>query len=487
MQYTAAKSFNLFRRFSLVSLLIILVVAVLLGTAATRFLMRESIDRDAMLSAQFIKSIADVEVIHGNFSPGLSLSEFLDKRIDGDRRGVSHEQLLKSHEEFFDHIVHLPDVLLATVYAPDGVVIWSTNPKLVGGRALDPIKLAEAVRGGNTVTTEHYGPDAYVAEAYFMRSPHSLYLESFIPLLDSQGEVLSVIEIYKEPVDLIARMNRGLILLWIATALGGAVIYLSLFWFVRSASRLLDDQQRQLVENETLALLGEMSTAVAHSLRNPLASIRSSAELALEVDPGPLHKNLSDIIRQVDRMSKWVRELLMSARPLSGEQESVDLTAALIETLSAYEPQINHAGIEVDWSIIQVPRVVSHPVLLQQLLGSVFANAIEAMPRGGRLAIRLEPDSRRQLLNLTVSDTGSGMSPAMLEMAFKPFHTTKRGGLGIGLMLVRKIVERFGGTVSIDSQENTGTNVHLTFRAATGDNNNGQQHSDCGRRRDSGR
>ncbi|MDH4556845.1 GHKL domain-containing protein [Pseudomonas sp. BN417] len=313
----AAKPFNLFRWFSLVSLVIILVVAILLGPAASRSLMSESIDRD-------------------------------------------------------------------------------------------------------TVTTEHHGPDSCLAEAYFMRVPQSLYLESFIPLLDSRGEVLSVIEIYKEPVDLIARMKRGFILLWIATALGGAAIYLSLFWFVRHASHLLDDQQRQLVENETLTLLGEMSTAVAHSLRNPLASIRSSAELALE------------------------------------------------DTLAGYGPQIRHAGIEVDWQATPAPKVVSHPVLLKQLLGSVFSNAIEAMPRGGRLAIHLEPDTRRQQLTLTISDTGSGMTPAMLEMAFKPFHTTKRGSLGVGLVLVRKIAERFGGAVRIESRENAGTNVHLTFRATAG-------------------
>ncbi|AOE87560.1 sensor histidine kinase [Pseudomonas sp. TCU-HL1] len=463
----ATKPFNLFRWFSLVSLVIILVVAILLGLAATRFLMSESIDRDAMLSAQFIKSIADVEVIHGNFSPGLTLGEFLDKRVDGARLGVSHEQLVKSHEEFFDHIVRLPDVLLANVYAPDGVVIWSTRPELVGRHAASDSRLKDAIQSRSTVTVDHRDGE-HPVERYFLRAPHGLYLESFIPLQDSQGEVLSVIEIYKEPVDLIARMKRGFILLWAATALGGAAIYLSLFWFVRHASHLVDDQQRQLVENETLALLGEMSTAVAHSLRNPLASIRSSAELALEVDPGPLHKNLGDIITQVDRMSKWVRELLLSARPLAGDQEPVDLTNALEETLAAYEPQIRHAGIEVDWQTRQAPKVVSHPVLLQQLLGSVLSNAIEAMPRGGRLAICLEPDVRRQWLTLTISDTGGGMSPAMLEMAFKPFHTTKRGGLGVGLVLVRKIVERFGGAVSIDSRENAGTNVHLTFRATAG-------------------
>ena len=217
----AAKPFNLFRWFSLVRLVIILVVAILLGSAATRFLMRESIDRDAKLSAQFIKSIADVEVIHGNFSPGLSLSEFLDKRVDGARLGVSHEQLAKSHEEFFDHIVRLPDVLLASVYAPDGMVIWSTRPELVGRQASSDSRIKEAIQSRSTITVDRRGGERPV-ERYFLQEPAGLYLESFIPLLDSQGEVLSAIEIYKQPVDLIARMNRGLILLWTATVLGGA-------------------------------------------------------------------------------------------------------------------------------------------------------------------------------------------------------------------------------------------------------------------------
>ena len=285
--------------------------------------------------------------------------------------------------------------------------------------------------------------------------------------------MFSVIQVYKEPKDLMARMNRSFVSLWIVTAFGGVAIYVSLFWLVRHASRLLDEQQRKLLEHEALALLGEMSSAVAHSLRNPLASIRSSAELAQEVAPGSLHKNLGDIITQVDRMSSWVRELLISVRPLSGDLEAVDLGAAIDDALASYEPQTRHAGIQIEWHKTSVSRVVSHPVLLQQLLGSILYNAIEAMPNGGCLRIRAEPDARGNQIKLTVSDTGVGMSPAMLEMAFKPFHTTKRCGLGVGLVLVRKIIERFGGTITMDSRENAGTDVRLTFRTTTGKTKNG--------------
>jgi signal transduction histidine kinase len=212
-----------------------------------------------------------------------------------------------------------------------------------------------------------------------------------------------------------------------------------------------------------------MSSAVAHGLRNPLAAIRTSAELALDLDCSPARKNIDDIIGQVDRLSKWIRELLLCSSQLNDEHEAVDLVAAVSEVLSAYQPQIGKAGIQVEWSPVASLKVLSHPVLLNQALNSVVANAIEAMPRGGRLRIEIERDRCQRRLILSVGDTGVGMSEQQLSMAFKPFYSTKRGGLGVGLSLVKRIMERFGGEVRVTSREHVGTNVCLLFRGAEGD------------------
>ncbi len=104
-------------------------------------------------------------------------------------------------------------------------------------------------------------------------------------MLNSAGRVVALIEIYKEPSDLIARTQRGYILMWLATSFGGALIYLTLYLIVRRAASLLVSQHKQIIENETFVALGEMSAAVAHSLRNPLATIRTSAELAQAMAP----------------------------------------------------------------------------------------------------------------------------------------------------------------------------------------------------------
>jgi signal transduction histidine kinase len=475
---TTTKQFNLLRWFSLASLLIIASVAISLGVISTRFVVDESIERDAMLSAQFIQAIADVQVRYAELPPDMPMSEYLDPRRDILQPAVTQQVLKVSRKEFLDHISNLPDVLLANIYAQDRVIIWSTNPELIGKSDSDNFFLEEAFRLKRRVASSHYKVSDRKIEQKFLRMPEDLFIENYIPLLDGAGNVMSMIEIYKEPMDLIARIQRGYVVIWLTAGIGGGLIYFSLYWIVRRASVLLASQQKQLIANETFVTLGEMSSSVAHSLRNPLAVIRSSAELALELAGKPATKNINDIIDQVDRMSKWVRDLLITSRPLSGESETVDPAAAIRDTLYAFEHQLKRSKVEVELTAESAPAVISQRVLLSQVLNSLLANAIEAMPEGGRLGVKIEQDGTRKWLHMTIHDSGKGMSRQQEMMAFKPFYTTKQGGLGVGLVMVKRIMERFGGKVSLVSREQKGTSVCLSFRIAEG-GSYGTQHIDC--------
>ncbi len=100
------------------------------------------------------------------------------------------------------------------------------------------------------------------------------------------------------------------------------------------------------------------------------------------------------------------------------------------------------------------------------MFNSVISNAIEAMPNGGTLRLATESGAAPSQVVLLVADTGTGMSPRQLEQVFKPFYTTKRTGLGLGLALVKRIMERFGGAIRITSREKEGTEVRLIFKLA---------------------
>lgn len=463
------KPFNLRRWFSIVSLLVTGGAAIVSGAILSNFFVAEAIKRDAMLTTQVIQSIAEIELRHGRFGGvPVSLGGILDSRITADELGVEEVNLARAREEFYDHLRLMPEALLATVFAPDGFVIWSSNPTLVGKTIPDNDEFQEVIELKRAVAGGHLkGAAGGKVEQQFVRYPEDFYIENYVPLLDREGNVASIVEIYKEPHDLIYSLKRGYLLIWLAALLSGAAIYLCLRWIIIRAARQIEAQQREIVENKTLVALGEMSSAVAHGLRNPLASIRSSAEVALEIGDPSTAKNLNDIVTQVDRLSKWVRELLQFSKPISDEREAVKIDMALNDALSTYEVQIRRAGIEVDWTPEGAPDVEVHAngSLLEQVLNSVLSNAIEAMPRGGRLGVFVEAPERNRV-TVKISDTGCGMSAKQLEMAFKPFHTTKRGGLGVGLVLVKRIMERFGGAVVLESREQAGTTVSLTFKVA---------------------
>ncbi|MFJ7284996.1 sensor histidine kinase [Pseudomonas sp. NPDC099000] len=468
--------FNLLRWFSLGSFFIIAAVALGLGYISTRFVVEESIERDSLLTAQFIQAIGDAEIRHASINPNRTMGEMLDPRDDNAYSDVDPASRAAARIEFLDHVEHLPDTLLAAVYALDRTVVWSTNPELIGVRIEDDKELDESFEMKETVSTSYHEIDEERPEQMLLREPKYLFIENYIPMFNAdKSKVIAMVEIYKEPADLVARIQRGFKLIWLATVLGGAVIYLGLFWIVRRAAKLLESQQKQLIANETFVALGEMSSAVAHSLRNPLANIRSSAELAQEIASQNAQKNIGDIINQVDRMSRWVRELLMSLRPMNDDYEAVDLVLAIDDTLSAFDALIRRSSVEVNFTPKVCPPVLSQQVLLTQILNSLIANALEAMPKGGVLNIEIESPQTGHVC-MILSDTGKGMTKQQQQMVFRPFFTTKQGGLGVGLALVKRIMERFDGSVELTSQEQVGTRVRLNFKAVTG-GGYGAQHS----------
>jgi signal transduction histidine kinase len=457
-------AFNMLRWYSLISFAVIGTVAAALGAVSTQFVIAESVHRDALLTSQFIQAIASAEVRHVSIPNVRTMGELLDPRQDKDFPDVDPKARASARGEFLDHIEHLPDVILANIYAPDRTVIWSTNPALIGTTINADEDLDRAFNSKMPVSARYHSVDEARMEQKFLVPPKYIFIENYIPLFDADGDkVTAMVEIYKEPSDLIERMVRGLLLIWLATAVGGGLIYLGLYWIVRRAAMLLEAQQKQLVTNETFVALGEMSSAVAHSLRNPLATIRSSAELALEFDSGAAHKNINDIVLQVDRMSKWVRELLQSLRPLSAEAEPVNLVASLYDSLEAFEQQIAKASIRVEFEPKSTPLVLSQQLQLNQILSSVLSNALDAMDKGGTLTIHLVSNDACSV-SVVLSDNGKGMNEEQRSMAFRPFYTTKQGGLGVGLVLVKRTMERYGGSASLQSAKGEGTCVHLSFK-----------------------
>ena len=288
------------------------------------------------------------------------------------------------------------------------------------------------------------------------------FVENYLPIRDrSTGTVLGIVELYRRPVALTEALAGGRLRLWLGAAVGGLVLFLSLVWFVRRIERSLLEQQSRIVDTEALAMVGELSAAVAHSIRNPLGSIRSAAELQRELGPGtPL--DAEDVIRQVDRIEHLVRTLLTVAREPLDRSARCELGHALEATSRRFAPELAAQGkpFHTDWPR-PLGEVALDEVLLAQVLASVLANAAEATEAGEGIRLVAECQGRR--VQVHVEDAGRGIAPAQRDKVSQPFFTTKPRGLGLGLPLARRAVERIGGQLSIQPLPARGTRVTLTL------------------------
>jgi signal transduction histidine kinase len=443
---------KLLRRFSLLSLLSVSLVFGVCSLLVTDFLTKHMVNRDAVLTMEFLQSVADVE----------NDIAYNEGRVPdlGDRH----------FEQFFTHVSRLPDVLRANIYTPDRTVIWSSDPKVeVARRVAANPELEHALRGALEIEMGTAGPDDPKPERAHLSVWPIQFVELYVPLRDrKRDKVIGVAELYRVPTGLFDSIREGTQLIWTFALVAGLLLYSALFWIVRGADRTIRGQHDRLIETERFAAVGELSAAVAHGIRNPIASIRSSAELSLHDASPSTGEALEDIISEVDHLERWVRELLAYSHPDRGGNTSADLSVVVARADDTFRRECERRRIDLQSQVPPaVPAVAGDEALLEQVLCSLYANAIEAMPQGGRLHVAAEVANRRGAVRLTISDTGHGIAPAQVARLFTPHATTKPKGMGLGLSLVRHIVRRLGGDVRIESVPQQGTRVILDLAPAS--------------------
>jgi two-component system, NtrC family, sensor histidine kinase HydH len=444
---TSAVKFNLTRRFSILSLVCVVAVAGVLGQALARMLADRLLNRDAVVTMEFVQSIVRTDATAPYFpkAAGARLPEPL--------------------EDTLRHFGEMPDVLRANVYATDHSVLWSTDPGLVGRKfGDDNDELDDALQGKLVYKSGRVSKEEHKA-ATTGQTSSGFFVEIYVPIRDpGGGHVVGAVELYKTPDALFQAIRDGQEAVALGAAIGGLLLYLALIGIVRQADAIMRDQQRRLVEGERLAIVGEMASAVAHSIRNPLSSIRTSVELALDRDAGRFTEPGNDIIAEVDKIEAWIRELLAFTRPGSIKREAVDVNQVVRASLASVEGQLHRKRVDAGTNLADPsPTAMADVSLLHQVLQSILTNAMDALPDGGKLEVKTATQNGR--VNIVVHDHGTGIGPEHLEEVFKPFFTTKPRGIGLGLPLARRLVERMGGNLTLASKRGEGTSVRIELPA----------------------
>ena len=238
------------------------------------------------------------------------------------------------------------------------------------------------------------------------------------------------------------------------------------------AAEVIRRTQAELAEAERLAAVGELASAVAHGIRNPLAGIRTSAEVArdeLGDRDGELRESLDDIIGEADRLETRVRTILDFTRPLALEPAPGDLGGFLRRFADGFRARVP-AGVHVDVEIDpELPAVAFDPTALGEVVETIAVNAVEAMHGSGTILLHAapEPNGAGRHAVVSVSDTGPGLEAEAQRRVFDLFYTTKQSGTGVGLAMAKRLVERQGGTIAVDSAAGSGATFRVRLPMAS--------------------
>jgi two-component system, NtrC family, sensor histidine kinase PilS len=232
----------------------------------------------------------------------------------------------------------------------------------------------------------------------------------------------------------------------------------------------INEMRESLEKSRRLAFIGEMAAALAHEIRNPLASISGSIQM-LQGDfsqkEETTEKLMQIILRGKDQLESFLKDFLLVARPAPGIREELDIRDMIADVMESLRCVGDwHEPLEVVMLLSEIPfHVYANRVEIRQVIWNVVLNAIQAMPDGGRLEIEAHSSNVNgsEGAEIRISDTGCGMDDHSYTKIFEPFYTTRDKGTGLGLAVVSRIMEGYGGRIHMQSKPGRGTTCTLWF------------------------
>ena len=445
---------NLLKSFTLLSLLTIFFISSISAFLLSGFVTERMLQEEALVTQQFIQSAARTD-------------ELPDRPYQQDF--LNNKRWLAG---YLQRIGRLPDTPLIKIYAPDQSIIWATDSSLIGLTFKDNEELIATLKGLLIYKQEEVHELDSVNDktdlSYFSDTLDRV-VELYIPIWNADhDQVIAVVELYKTPEYLFNTLFEIKLYIWIGAFFGGALLFVVLFSIVRHASNTLRKQQQAIIETEALATIGEMTSALAHGIRNPLASIRSSAELAL-MAPENCCQMAKNTIVSVDRLQAWIKEFIQFTET---EKQFISQVVVFDNLVKESIELIAEAAKSQNIVIQLLPfethaPVIGDPALLRQLIAIILDNALEAMPEGGILTLKQTRHDDFHL-RLEISDNGVGIPEDHINSVFKPFISNKKHALGLGLMMAQRIAHHHNGHVQLSSKEGKGTSVSIILPMLTG-------------------
>jgi two-component system sensor histidine kinase HydH len=388
----------------------------------------------------------------------------------------------KRQQALMDRIVrnttHSFKIDLVNMYdINQGVIAYSTDPNLIGKKVRESLGYKKAVEGQNSSRLVSGGDGIWGTGIQRIGSEKKL--RTYIPFkgpgpfLGDTGHVLGVFELIQDLTQEYESLVRFQYLIFGMSIVIMGMIFVALLFIVHKAEQTIAERAKeqreleaQLNQAERLAALGQMIAGVSHEIRNPLGIIRSTAELmgSMSVSDESQAKLSGLIIEESSRLNNIVTEFLDFARPQAPNFQECDLDEILNKNIQFLKAELETKKILLEDKLPHRPLPIrADPQLLYRSFLNIFMNAIQAMENAGTLSVSVSEE--KEAYQVVIEDDGGGIREEDLKKIFDPFFSTKDKGSGLGLSIVRNIIEGHKGRIWMESRHKesnapkTGTRV----------------------------
>lgn len=225
----------------------------------------------------------------------------------------------------------------------------------------------------------------------------------------------------------------------------------------------------KLTEHARLAAIGQFASGIAHELRSPLTTLNMALDYFQGMNlPEAAKKRANLAVSETKRMTRLLDEMLLYAKPLQLNVAPITLVPFMRSLVNDFENALNLKALTIDWSITATPQVSVDSDRLRQVVINLLQNAIDASPEDSPIGVSVGQNDETNSAAFKISNAGDPIKPEHMGHVFDPFFTTKAYGTGLGLGIVRRIVEAHGGEIDAESDAQRGTVFTVTLPLSTG-------------------
>jgi signal transduction histidine kinase len=383
----------------------------------------------------------------------------------------SNKETFERMDKVVRNTLHSFEVETLNFYSMDNTILYSFDSDLIGRKNFGGTGYQQALQGKITSKLVQRGNFFEISLGF----PKVVRLITYAPLrwepqfAGVSGPYLGVIEFVQDLSGDYQAIFKTQILVVITSTLIMGALFVVLIFVVKRGEGIIQKRamerlrlKERLGRAERLSSLGEMAAGISHEIRNPLGIIRSSAELlkkkVTKVDPSNTIPDI--IVEEANRLNNIITDFINFAKPRSPNLVPCRIEEVIDKNITFLSMQIEENGYAINQNYQNsLPEIQADAAMLYQSFLNILINAMQAMPNGGNIEVAIS--SNDKIVTINFEDEGQGIPEEVIDKIWDPFFTTKEMGTGLGLGVVKNLIESHGGNIQIYNRSQGGTRVTI--------------------------